>query len=146
VDGFRRDSFPSKNVSRWEHICVVYQEYISTVPLSSEQQEAAFWAILSISSGLSLASKGLNLLPEGAVDFLSKMFPYSSPLFDWKDEAFGSGLQGSESSEVNEVMKTYFANKDKEQFPNDLPDDLMKELAKGGGRKSKRAKATRSRS
>jgi hypothetical protein len=146
VDGFRRDSFPSKSVSRWEHICVIYQEYISTVPLSPEQQEAAFWAIFSINSGQSLTTKAAHLLPEGAVDFLSRKFPYSSPLFDWKDEPFGFGSQGPELGEADEVMKTYFASKDKEQFPHDLPDDMMKELAKQERRKSRRAKAPRSKS
>jgi hypothetical protein len=144
VDGFRRDSFPSKSVSGWEHICALYQEYISMVPLSPEQQEAAFWAIFTISSGQSLATKGAHILPEGAVDFLSRMLPNSSPLIDWKDEEFGS--QGPESSEADKVMKTYFASKDKEQFPNDLPDDMMKELARQGGRKSRRAKGPRSKS
>jgi hypothetical protein len=127
VEGFRRDSHPSKSISNWEHICALYQEYISTIPLTEEQQHAAFNAILAISIGPPPTGKEAQKLPQGAVKFLADMFASLEPIFDRRGEGFS--IHG-ESDEPDDPMATYFANKDKEHFPKDLPDDLLKEFTK----------------
>jgi hypothetical protein len=127
IEGFLRDSHPSENISEWEHICALYQEYISTILLTEEQQHAAFNAILAISFGCSPIGKEAQQLPQGAVKFLSDMFDSLPPIFDRRGEGFS--VQG-DSDEPGEAMATYFANKDKERFPKDLPDDLLKKFTK----------------
>src|SRR6202035_3364201 len=104
-----------KGISDWEHICALYQEYISTILLTEEQQDAAFNAILAISSGCSPTGKDAQRLPQGAVKFLSDMFASLPPIFDRRGETFS--YQGTQSDEPDETTATYFANKDKEHFP-----------------------------
>jgi hypothetical protein len=131
LEGFRRDSHPSKNVSDWEHMCAVYHEYIWTTPLTSEQHVAVFKAIVAIASTPSTIAVDwpqiAGQLPEGAMDFLSKMYQLVQPLCELADD-LPFKLNDSDSAEPDEMMKAYFANRDKERFPKDLPDDLMREL------------------
>jgi hypothetical protein len=126
MDGFKRDAHPSAEVSYWERIAAVYIEYTSMaeVTLTLEQHQAIFRFILALSSApdekilASLAAK----LPQDAREILTNLFQYPEPVYDIEEE-----LPHATQSFAPETIKI-FAEMDKERFPRDLPEELIREL------------------
>ena len=135
VDGFRRDSHPSKEIAVWERVAAVYKEYVALAPtLDREQHEKiihcllAFGAVADENESLRL-SEGL---PEGAVEILSNLYASPEPVYDIREELSCVDADAP-SEEVPERFKEY----DKEHFPGDLPEELIRELMGTEGSKPK---------
>lgn len=140
LDGFRRDSHPTENVAEWEHIAAVFQEYVWTTPLSVEQQASVFAVIVGITNGM--PPKASNL-PHGAVEDLTAMLKSTVPQIDPPDEI---PFRDADAKGLNDVMRVFYAEHDKERFPKDPPKEIVRELLgetarrgpKHSGRKKKR--------
>ncbi|HTV23061.1 MAG TPA: toll/interleukin-1 receptor domain-containing protein [Polyangiaceae bacterium] len=123
-DGFQRDAHPSKEVALWEHIAAVYREYASIVALRPEQHEAVFRFILALSmhSDESSLAEQAAALPKDAREIISNLYRYSEPVYDIQEEPplVAAGMQEGQVEGLDE--------QDKERFPRDLPEDLIREL------------------
>jgi hypothetical protein len=126
LDDFKRDSHPSCEVAVWEHIASVYAEYCALHPeLTSEQHKQLFEIILMIdctdanSETLKTASSNLPLhaLEEVLQSYRSKL-----PLNDVEDD------EKLHSQDFAGIEDGLCALVDKEHFPNDVPDHLIREI------------------
>ena len=126
MDGFKRDAHPSAEVSYWERIAAVYREYTSmaTVTLTREQHEAVFRFILALSSvpDEKLLDRLVAELPEEAPEILLNLYQYPEPMYDIEEE-----LPHATESISPETLQI-FATMDKERFPHDLPEELIRQL------------------
>ncbi len=126
MDGFKRDAHPSNEVSYWEHVAAVYREYTSMaqVTLTIDQHQAVFRFILALSSSADEASLAeiANELPQDAPDVITNLFRYPEPFYDIKEE-----LPDAAEIPSQELIQV-FNEMDKERFPHDLPEDLIREL------------------
>lgn len=137
MDGFKRDAHPSTEVAYWEHIATVYREYMSmaTVTLTREQHESVFSFILALSSSSdeSTLSKLATNLPEGAPEIQTNLYQYPEPVYDIEEE-----LPHTADTHSPELVEA-FAQMDKERFPRDLPEELIRDLLKSDADRAKDA-------
>jgi hypothetical protein len=126
VDGFKRDSHPSMEVSHWEHIAAVYREYVSmaAVDMSAKQHEAVYRFIFGLGLSVDKAklSELANDLPEGAEEIITNLYRYPEPFYDIEEE-----LPHAADEYSSDVLRA-FSQMDKEHFPRDLPEELIREL------------------
>jgi hypothetical protein len=124
LDGFKRDAHPSQEVSWWEHVATVYHEYAAMAGLSPDQHQAAYNLVLSAAMGSDNASlsKFSVKLPEDAIEVITTLLTHKLPVYDIDDKFPGASVEHSE--EVIRSMQYI----DKERFPRDLPEDLIREL------------------
>ncbi len=127
MDGFKRDAHPSNEIAYWEHIAAVYREYTSMVPviLTTKQHERLFQVILSMSitSKVSEIEQLAKDLPDGALEILTELYVRPEPIYDI-EEVFPFSDQENHSEVFLEKLKEM----DKEHFPEDLPEKLIREL------------------
>jgi TIR domain len=126
VDGFRRDSHPSREIRIWEHIAACYIEFTSAHDLTAEQRLNSYNAItsLSMSGGVDSAVPYCKNLPTGALDNLALMWRSDLPIYDIEGDDFERVTGG-------EVAKSIISRDIagmKEHFPHDVPDELIAEL------------------
>ena len=123
IDDFKRDSHPSREVAVWEHLAAVYVECCSASQgLSSDQHKQLFKLIFAIdmrqgSETLKAFSAGL---PANTVEDAFRAYGSQSPLNDLADEL--------SEDEAKEVQTSSSQHLDKEHFPIDVPDHLIKEV------------------
>lgn len=130
VDGFKRDAHPSQEVSWWEHVATVYREYVAMTPLRQDQYQAAYETVFSMAMGskTSKSEKYSTRLPEDAVEVISSLLNHKFPAYDIDEESPEASIAHSEDAmRLTESI-------DKERFPNDLPEDLIRELLVSGKR------------
>lgn len=126
LDGFKRDSHPSQEVSWWEHVATVYLEYVAMTPLTDAQYKAVYKSAFAIAMGYNDSFKKLSAeLPEGSIEVLNTLFKHKLPAYDIDEESPEASVKHSEESIHS--LQDY----DKERFPKDLPEDLLKELLRG---------------
>jgi hypothetical protein len=124
VDGLRRDAHPSREIEYWEHLSAVYLEYTQANPdLSREQKRNIFSSILSIGNSADENQLQLkeNILPENSLNTLKALWVSAIPLYEF--EVSPSIFEGDSVDPIAEVERL-----DKEHFPNDLPDALVREI------------------
>jgi hypothetical protein len=126
LDGFKRDAHPSNEVAYWERVAAVYREYVSMAPasLTREQHEKIYKMILLLNIDEKLAGKEAAGLPEGAFEQISELYAHSLPVYDLDEKAFSCGRDEDITDKDLERLK----DTDKELFPNDLPEELIREL------------------
>lgn len=123
IDGFKRDAHPSQEVSWWEHVAAVHREYAAMARLTKDQHQAAYEAVFSIAMGDEASfKKHSTALPEGAPEVILSLFNHKLPTYDIDEKSPDASVAHSE-----EVIRSA-QNYDKEQFPKDLPEDLIREL------------------
>ena len=128
VDGFKRDAHPSKEVSHWERVATVYREYVSMAPPLSEEQHKNVFKLLFM---LGEAEDSENVmaagasLPDGAFKILSNLYKYPFPVHDIVEK-----LPFEVPEPPTSDVAKYFSRHDKEVFPKDLPEDLIRKLIK----------------
>lgn len=126
IDGFRRDTHPTKEVELWEHMAAVHAEYLAMFPdLSDEQAERVFQIILSFSlTGDETDLRTLSeILPKDALNTLTVMYASPIPITDIQDNnPFAESVGSTEGTQ--EERQPY----DKEHFLEDPPDELVREL------------------
>lgn len=122
IDGFKRDSHPSREIYVWERICAVLWEYMSMTKLTSSQVPHVFNVVFGLSSGTSESqfSEDLAQLPRDAFTILTALMSHDIPVYDVKDSATFEELE----TPYEEVIG------DRELFPVDLPNELLKDLNK----------------
>ena len=125
LEGFQRDAHPSKEVSSWEHAAAVLLEYRALTRLTKEQYDSA-WRIIS---GLTLARSGpeevndeAKSLPDDAIKKLTNLARYNLPIYDIEETA------KFERQECSKEVLEFYAAADKELFPQDLPEELIRKL------------------
>lgn len=126
IEGFRRDAHPSREVRIWEHVASCYLEYVVANSLSKEQRKNVFSIVFALSICISedeLAKKA-SLLPFNALTELVRLWKTEVLTNDVGQIPFPSHYEMSEQS--MERLKLL----DTEQFPYDIPDELVFELLK----------------
>jgi hypothetical protein len=126
VDGFKRDSYPSKEIGYWEHIAAVYREYSAmSTPLTLEQHERVFRVILmSTNTGDEHAlKKEAEGLPSGALERILNLLAHAEPVYDIKEQLPFTNRANPSDDELKRLR-----NLDKERLPNDLPEELIRKL------------------
>ncbi|MDU0307252.1 toll/interleukin-1 receptor domain-containing protein [Rhizobium sp. 10PS4] len=125
IDGFRRDAHPSGEIAYWEHVSAVYCEYINMHPeISTENRSDVFGIILSIGNSSDeehLKSRAKNL-PKGSIDDLRSLWASAIPLFEFESDSSVFKDQIVDADIIPERLG------DKEHFPNDLPEALIREI------------------
>ena len=126
LDGFKRDSHPSDEAAVWEHIASVYAEYRDLHPeLTSEQHKQVFKLILMIdctdANSAALMSASANL-PAHALEDILQSCRSELPLHDLASDEDHRGPEFAGSQDGASAFG------DKEHFPNDIPDHLIKEI------------------
>jgi len=123
IDGFCRDSHPTREIRIWEHIATCYLEYNYLVELTLEQRKSALQAFLylSLSSNLTEFNKLIETLPLNASETILLLWKNQMPAFDIKHDFFPEN-QNCSIEEFNQLKCG-----DTETFPFDLPDELIKE-------------------
>lgn len=126
LDGFKRDAHPSKEVAYWERVAAVYQEYLAmTHNLTVQQHKDVFNLIFFLGLGdcgseIEKLSAGL---PEGALDVLLRLYAHDEPVYDFDEPS-----PFNDEEEPSEATRKWFEQFDKEHFPNDLPEDLIRKI------------------
>lgn len=125
VDGFRGDAHPSREIQIGERLSACYIEYVSMTDLTREQHDQVYKILLSMSCGVEIDDLVENAkgLPEDALEKLDLLFGYAYPVYEIEDTEFPQGYTVSE--EDKERLQF-----DKEEFPFDVPTDLIKKLLK----------------
>lgn len=91
--------------------------------LTSEQHKAAYQSVFSIGMGYNASLEKFSAeLPEDAIEVISTLMNHKLPAFDIDEESPEASEEHSE--ETMRLMQDI----DKEQFPKDLPEDLIREL------------------
>jgi hypothetical protein len=123
IDGFKRDSHPSDEITHWEHVAAVFIEYVIMTPSLSLPQRCSVFTIVS-SLWMDLSSSELSelaaTLPKGAVRVLKELYQYIEPIYDFDEDIPYSKNGGAKRK----------AKYDTEHFPIDLPDELVREIMK----------------
>lgn len=128
LDGFKRDSHPSREIEVWERIASVCLEYCRMQPtLSRERQRSVFTLALALSftndeGDIKNAANGLSA---DAIKTIVLLHGSPLPVYDIKDDS----LLG----ETEDLSKTASAEQydgDQEHFPNDPPEELVRALMK----------------
>ena len=124
IDGFRGDAHPSREIRIWEHIASCFLEYIQITPLSREQNESVWNVVLALSLGvpISEAVSKAGDLPEDAEEKIEGLWSYPVPVYDVQDQEFPRHYEVD--PEAEDRLKQF----DRETFPYDVPDDLIREL------------------
>ncbi|MDH5190675.1 MAG: toll/interleukin-1 receptor domain-containing protein [Gammaproteobacteria bacterium] len=88
LDGFKRDSHPSREVAWWEHVAACYTEMSKLTPLTRDQHEQAFKVIFALCSGESEdeVKSELQQLPEDAQEKVLKIYRYRLPVYDVEEQ------------------------------------------------------------
>ena len=125
LDGFKRDSHPSREVAIWEHMATVYLEYYALHPeLSHEQHHRLFALILMIDNGegLNTLKTAAGNLPADALEEVLQSYGSELPLRDLPE---AENHRDPEDSATDHSRPVSF---DKEHFPNDVPDHLIRKI------------------
>jgi hypothetical protein len=123
IDGFQRDSYPSKEIAYWEHLAAVYREYRAMAsPLTRDQyaQVVHLILMLGITDDEHKLKKCAEGLPEDALEIILRLYAHPKPVYDI-EEALSFVDTGKDSEEVLEMSRGL----DQERFPNDLPEELI---------------------
>ncbi|MEH2626903.1 hypothetical protein V1292_004958 [Bradyrhizobium sp. AZCC 1719] len=120
MDSFKRDSHPSSEVAHWEHVASVYLEYLAVAKPTSDEKKRSIFDFIST---LWMGTRALEIgpPPEGA-ETIIEIYGYNQPLYDFQEDAFPSELK------TGVAARRPDASYDKEHFPKDLPEDLIREL------------------
>ncbi|GAA4487569.1 toll/interleukin-1 receptor domain-containing protein [Gluconacetobacter asukensis] len=123
LDGFMRDSHPSQEVAYWERVSSVYLEYTSmTSEIKTLDQHKAVFRYISTLwlNDADTEEEHRRLIPENAPEVINSLYNSRLPSYDIKDEDIK--LDEANTSEENDA--------DEELFPNDLPNDIIKDIMK----------------
>jgi hypothetical protein len=121
LDGFKRDAHPSREIMHWEHLAAVYLEYTTMTPnLDAEQHKRVFQVVSSLGdSDEEAAEKFAASLPADALIKLRELISHTEPVYDIDEKLPFADLEGKTSS---------FEYFDREHFPKDLPEGLVREI------------------
>jgi hypothetical protein len=122
VEGFKRDSHPSIEISEWERISAAFLEYVLTGAVKPEQYSKVMSILLRLSCGEdpNKITNPKNDLPEDAIIILTNLFYQPNPIFDFQEtgEVF---IQDTKSE--NDDLHV-----DIEKIPDDIPNELIDEI------------------
>lgn len=124
LDEFMRDAHPSDQVEFWEHMAAVWQEFLAlrTQEHNADFLNAAYQAMTWISFNVNYdeVSDSLSILTQTSKDALFQLWNSNIPCYDFEEKI--------ESGEEPSGIADYLKDIDKERFPEDLPEDLIREL------------------
>ena len=123
LDGFKRDSHPSAEVAYWEHLAAVFLEYANMTPTLTYEQAVNVFKIISAFDTDENLDKYSGGFPEGEILKIKNLYSYSQPIYDFDEQlpfADSDGATATSASNASEY--------DKEHFPVDLPEALVREL------------------
>ena len=130
LDGFQRDSHPSREVSIWERICAVIWEYAAMVHLTRQQFSSLFGVVIGVANGANKKelSKHLKFLPSNAFKVIVELMKHNVPVYDVQDSC---GFDSEAESNASGIFE------DRELFPTDLPNERLKDLIREQKQKTK---------
>jgi hypothetical protein len=159
IDGFMKDNFPSKEVECWERIAASYMEYCSVHPrLTDGQYKLVFRFLLMRSLGCDdrTLRKIAAGLPVGAAGEACVLLGQPLPVYEFDEKIHDddhAGAQEALRSNIPNIAVDFIIDDehprdqeasrkktqelDKEHFPKDMPEDLVRSLM-GTGRSSRR--------
>lgn len=127
LDGFKRDAHPSNEVAYWEHTASIYREYLSMFPsVQPSLYPKIFGLIFAVANSvreeeLKARAEGL---PAETVGILKELYSSTVPPYDFKEETPLASVEGKKKEDAEIELDKY----DKEHFPNDLPEALIREI------------------
>jgi hypothetical protein len=125
LDSFKRDSHPSREVAIWEHMATVCLEYCALNPDLSHEQHHRLWALIVMidnrESPKTLKAASASL-PASALEDILRSYGSELPPHDFADL---EDRRGPEDAGAQDRQPASF---DKEHFPNDVPDHLIREI------------------
>ncbi len=126
VEQFRKDTHPSAEVAIWERVAAVLIECTLAYPeLTPSQKQQAFELICSHWADKPdyAIRKALGALPDGATEMIIQSYASSKPLF-------GSPAANPPESNIEPEWDSDrpLEQLDREHFPADLPEDLIRDL------------------
>ena len=124
LDGFKRDSHPSREIRIWEHVAACFLEYCYMNQLNKEQTHAVYAVVVGMSVGMpetELQVKAIGLPPD-ALEKLLLLWSHREPAFDITGPSF------PESYSITSDEQERLHKIDIETFPHDVPDDLILDL------------------
>ncbi len=124
LDGFQRDSHPSDEIAHWEHVASVFREYVALAEvITDEEKQKAFSFISNLWDGPRALEAGRSL--KGAKTMI-ELYRYAIPAYDYNEPDLPEEIDSS--SEIS-IKQTKDSN-DREHFPRDLPEELIRDLMK----------------
>ena len=120
VDGFRRDSHPSREVRIWERIACCYLEFCASAQPKDDERLNLFSTLLGLSTGApddDILDSPHHLEGE-ALAKARGLYSSHVPLDDLDGDEFPAEYEVSADDKAR-----YFAG-DREEFPHDIPDEL----------------------
>ena len=125
IEGFQRDAHPSREVGVWEHISSVFLEFSAMTPLNHDQATVAFNIILALSNSVPVDGlrETAEALSKDSLEKITQLSEYPIPMYEIRDEASFDDLPGA-AEDSGDV--------DTESFPDDPPDELMRQLLEDG--------------
>jgi len=124
LDGFQRDAHPSREIAIWEHISACWREFLvlETEKISREFVKNAFNYLV----GLSISTKAdeCTSLSKETIRALEEIWRSALPPYDF--EMNDVDKRDSDVSEEN--LPEYLSRIDTERFPEDLPEELIRQL------------------
>jgi hypothetical protein len=125
LDGFQRDAHPSREVAHWEHVAAVYHEYVFMTPevRTLEDHKAVFnyISVLWMRDKNALAHFS-SKLPSTAPKVIRELYRALTPVYDIRE----SQVEPTAEQELDQISESGYA--DKERFPQDIPDNLVRKL------------------
>ena len=124
LDGFMRDSYPSREVGVWEHFAATFMEYCALHPqMDPKQRKKSFGLILAINMSATgeLQSDAVDGMPERAAEEIRRIYKSINPPYDF-EQARKVKLEEADSE------SGFNSRFGKEQFLEDLPDELIRKL------------------
>jgi hypothetical protein len=134
VDGFQRDAHPTREIVIWERLACAFLEYSTITRLTSRQRKVLQDVIFGLIGGrpkAELMAIGKEL-PRGVENVIAG-FDSSVPVFEFKET----------TSLFSEATGRDPKGLDKELFPKDLPDELIKQVIAGRRSSKTRKKEVR---
>jgi len=120
IDGFKRDSHPSQEVSWWEHLSSSFLEYMLITRSDEKQREAAFNIMMGLLNGADKKTlkKDIQKLPDGEFEKIKDICMHELPVYEIEDTTFGEGMQMA-SAEDLEKFKEMDEYMDKEDYSSE---------------------------
>jgi hypothetical protein len=123
LDGFQHDTHPSPEIAIWERICATVHEYLTMNSEASPGAEQVFNIALGLANGANKAklSEYLKTLPSDAFEIIEKLMTHKIPMYDVTECC--SFAKRTDEYEL-------WPNEDRERFPVDLPNSLIRSVTK----------------
>ncbi|WP_051462688.1 toll/interleukin-1 receptor domain-containing protein [Bradyrhizobium sp. URHA0013] len=128
LDGFRRDSHPSDEIAHWEHVAAVYLEYVSIRKLrSNKKKHEAFQFISNLWRRRQVKDAEREIT---GAEIMIDLYKFSLPLYDFDEPELPEQARPDVIVPATRLKDMH----DREHFPKDFPEGLVRALMRESGK------------